>query len=405
MQQEEKDLKTLLSPGFRQAIKTGNKDGAELTNLLVGDALEAKATDIHLDPQRDHYRVRFRVDGRLYPVNEMSHQRGKALARSIEVGAGIDPAAQADRHEGSARFGPKDTPVRVASVTTVQGPKLSLRLLQSARVRHDIRDLGLEKEDQDRLLEWADKAEGMVLCVGPTGCGKSTTCYSLLNAMKDRRNILTLEDPVEFTLDGLNQISLDPDSPGQPSTFAQGVHDILRHDPDAVFLGEIRDRDTAQAAVNASFSGHVLLSTMHSRDPAGVITLLRSMGSADHEIAASVSLIMGQRLLRCLCPDCREARPPKAFEREIAGEHGVDLAKAWEASGCQDCGETGHKGLTAVFELWHLQDEDYEAILAHEDEKSLRHRLRQRGVPSLAEAALERAARGQVSLTEALAVR
>lgn len=405
MNQQAKDLKPEMCPGLGSAVEAGNTEGLELANLLVGDGLDANATDIHLDPQGGSCLVRFRVDGRLYAIARLPQATGEQLVRSMEVEASINPASNPDRLEGSARFGPAGTPVRVTRAMTVQGPKLSLRLLEASRINHDIRELGMEEQDQTRLMEWCTHAEGMVLSVGPTGCGKTTTCYSLLNEIKSQRNILTIEDPVEFTIDGLNQISLDQDQPGQPATYAEGVRDMLRHDPDTVFLGEIRDEATANAAVNASFSGHVLLSTMHSRDPVGAVTLLRSMGAKDYEIAASIRIIIGQRILRRLCRHCKQSRDAERHEDEVADELGVTLNQVSTASGCDHCGGTGHCGLTAVFELWRLEQEDHDAILAHEDENKLRVRLRERGVRSLLAAALEKAAAGKVSIVEAMALR
>lgn len=269
MKNEKNDLKSLMCPGFDQAVSAGEEDGVALADLLVGDSLEAKVTDIHLDPQGDLYRIKFRVGGQLYPVAELPREAGEQLVRSIEV---------------------------------------------------------------------------------------------------------------------------------------EGVYDILRHDPDALFLGEIRDQETAHAAVNASFSGHVVLSTMHSRDPASVITLLRSMGAADYEIAASISLVIGQRILSRLCPECRVRREPHGFEKTAARKHGVVLQAAWDAQGCSACAGTGQRGLTAVFELWRLEEADHEAILDHADEKTLRSRIRERGVPSLATAAIERAAAGKIRMDQALAL-
>ncbi|MDX1681083.1 MAG: ATPase, T2SS/T4P/T4SS family, partial [Akkermansiaceae bacterium] len=330
--------KTHLCPGFLGAVSATEEDGAELANLLVGDALEAgRVSDIHIDPQADCYRLRFRLDGQLYAVAEIPRSVGELLVRSIEVEAGIDSTSRNERMEGSAELGPSGTSIRVARALTVQGPKLSLRLLEASRIEHDIRELGMEQGDLNELLEWSSHAEGMLLCVGPTGCGKTTTAYSLLNEMKPDRNILTLEDPVEFALEGISQIALDRDNPTQPASFAEGVHDLLRHDPDTLFLGEIRSDETARAAISASFSGHVLLSTMHSRDPAGAITLLRSMGVKDYEIAASLKIIVGQRVLRKLCGDCRQQRAAKPPEVEAAREQGVSLDQVWDAPGCEQC--------------------------------------------------------------------
>jgi len=393
-------------PGFQAAVDSGELDGTALADPLIEDAAAARATDVHIDPHREQYVVRLRIDGELYPVAALPRPAGEALARSIQVGADIDTATGADRLEGAAHFGPPGVSTRVAYAATVSGPKLTLRLLEASQVRHDVRELGMNQALETAMLQWAQHAEGMLLCIGPTGCGKTTTCYSLLNEMKERgRNLLTLEDPVEFVIDGINQIPLDPEDRTLPGTFAEGIRGALRHDPDTLFLGEIRDEPTAAAALDASFSGHVILSTMHARDPASAITLLRSMGARDYEIAASLKIVIGQRILRLLCESCRTERTPSEAEAAAASESGVELETLWSSEGCSNCAGTGYRGLTAVFESWPLEEEDYAAIMRREDEHALRDRLRDRGVKSLGNAAFEKVRDGETSLTEAAALR
>ncbi|MEX2579862.1 MAG: ATPase, T2SS/T4P/T4SS family [Verrucomicrobiales bacterium] len=395
-----------LCSAFTAAVSAGRDDGSILAHHLVEDAIAARATDIHIDPQQDRFLIRFRIDGRLHDAADIPRPEGEALTRSIRVDAEIDPATRPDRLEGTAHLGPRDSSARVAFASTVKGPKLSLRLLEAARVEHEIGNLGMEEPDEKALLEWASQAQGMVLCVGPTGCGKTTTCYALLREMLKRKgNLITLEDPVEFVVDGLTQVQLDAKDPSRPDTFAKGIRSILRHDPDAVFMGEIRDEPAAHAAIDASFSGHVLLSTMHARDPAGAATLLRSMGVKSYEIAASLRMVVGQRLVRLLCPDCREERPPTELEAEAAKEFGVELEASFEGKGCPACSGTGYRDRSAVFERWELTDDDYAALMKGQDENRLRAALRDRGVPSLAAAALQRARRGDTSVKEALRVR
>jgi type II secretory ATPase GspE/PulE/Tfp pilus assembly ATPase PilB-like protein len=221
----------------------------------------------------------------------------------------------------------------------------------------------------------------------------------------DQQNILTLEDPVEFVIDGLTQIQLDRKDPMRPATFEEGLRSILRHDPDTIFMGEIRAEPAARAAIDASFGGHVLLSTMHARDPAGAVTLLRSMGAEDYEIAASLRIVVGQRLIRLLCGECKAKHSLTDPQAAAVEAYGVELKHHWEAEGCEACSGTGYRGLSAAFEVWRLDEQDYDAILAHEDEKKLRSSLRKRGVRSLLASAFERVRSGETALPEAFALR
>jgi len=374
----------------------------DLAHALVKDATHTRATDIHLDPRTSAYAIRVRIDGEMHPASEVDRAIGEALVRAIQVAAQIDPATSAERREGRAQLGPEKASIRVGSATTVQGEKLTLRLLDAALTQRDIPGLGLGEAGETLLRDWTESAEGMVLVAGPTGSGKTTTAYALLQALQSTgQTIITLEDPVEIIMDGLTQIQLDEDNPAAPSSFEEGITDVLRHDPDAIFLGEIRDEATTRAAVDASFSGHVLISTMHARDPAGAVTLLRSMGAKDYEIAAALRLVVGQRIVRRLCSDCGEVGEPHAAEAAWLNELGRHSGTFGLARGCDACSGTGYRRLTALFELWHLGERDYEAILAHEDENRLRASLRESGVTSLLESALEKAASGEISLREA----
>jgi type II secretory ATPase GspE/PulE/Tfp pilus assembly ATPase PilB-like protein len=262
----------------------------------------------------------------------------------------------------------------------------------------------MPKEDEELLTNWAHHAEGMMLCVGPTGCGKTTTSYALLTEMIKTRNILTVEDPVEFIIDGISQISINKEDYHLPNDFSAGIRSILRHDPDVIFLGEIRDSEAARAAVHASFSGHVLMSTMHARDPASAIILLRSMGIHDYEIAASLKIVLGQRILRNLCPKCKEKRDLKETEKEMCKKYNVHLDHAWAAKGCDDCSFTGYLGMSIIFELWELNENDYANILAHEDENKIRATIRKRNIKPMAVSALEMAKKGEIDLKEAMSV-
>ncbi len=373
----------------------------ELARALVQDALESRATDIHLSPGIKEIVVRFRIDGAISDVAVLNSEQGRWLTNQFKALAGLDPVV---------RFTPKDShahvllderaiDLRLALAPCQRGEVLSIRLLDPKRLDRSICDLGLPEDKIAQLNDWLENTNGMLLCAGPTGSGKTTTIYALLNEVKFAdRVIVSIEDPVEYELSGINQVQLDEK---HHLSFAEGVKAMLRLDPDFLMIGEIRDSASAHAAVDAALTGRVLLSTVHARDASSVVTVLRNWGLHDHEIAESLTVVVAQRLVRKLCPNCREITPPS--------EHDLRWLKAFEltapkecstAPGCNKCNGLGYYGRTGLFELWRLREADYQLILNHCDEHALRAHFHGTQHENLLQDGLAKVATGITSLTE-----
>ena len=372
-----------------------------LTSAMLEDALRENASDIHLDPISGGYQLRFRIDGALVDTVLLETEQGRHVLRSFKTHADLEPAYALRPQDGRAEFqvGDRVVAVRVATVPSVLGEKLSLRLLPTELARLRLDQLGLSDADHQQLIRALRDARGMILVSGPTGAGKTTTLYALLHTLKDsNRAIVTIEDPVEYVIEGITQIQVNEK---QGLTFAEGVKGLLRLDPDIILMGEMRDAVSARAALDAADSGHVFLSTLHARDAAGTITALRNFGLDDHEIAATVDLIAAQRLVRRLCPACRRQEPPTADEIEWLKFYSEPVPKqTWHAVGCAQCGRSGYRGRIGIFEVHRLREEDADLILNHTDEHTLRRRLRKFGTLSLLEDDLIKAADGTTSFAE-----
>jgi general secretion pathway protein E len=375
--------------------------GDQVVRYLLQDAVDRNASDIHFNPCSAGWRLRFRVDGRLHDVAQLTAELGLRTVRRLKALAGVDPVASFVPQDARARLEVLNVSVdlRLALTPCLGGEALNIRILNPTRVRHRIGDLGMEKEDVDHLIGWLSQTGGICLVTGPTGSGKTTTLYSLLHELEmSDHSIITIEDPVEYSIDGITQIQVD-----EPHglTFAEGLKAILRMDPDYMLVGEIRDAVSARTAVEAAASGHVVMSTLHSPDAAGVLTLLRNWEMPDHQIATGLEVVVNQRLVRRLCQKCRRHGPPHSTERHWL--ESLDLpvpSKTFHATGCRECMETGYSGRVGVFETWRCNESDYTRILNHVDEHSLRQHLRARGLRSVLDDGLSKAAAGTTSLSE-----
>jgi general secretion pathway protein E len=373
----------------------------DLAGAVLEDAHEVRASDIHVEPQRNEMRVRLRIDGALSDVARLTEDEGKCLINQFKALANLDPIARFTPKDSHARYWIAGRPLdlRLALVPSEQGEALSIRLLDPERLARAIEDLGLTAASLRQLQNWMEDVSGMFLAAGPTGSGKTTTVYALLHELKcaDRR-VVTLEDPVEYSIPGITQVQLDEK---HQLSFSEGVKAVLRLDPDFLMIGEIRDGDSAHAAVDAAITGRVLLSTLHSRDAVGAITALRNWGLPDHEIAESVAVIVAQRLLRRLCPKCRQTVPPTEAEALWMKTVGLEAPRTvWSAPGCTACNGLGYYGRTGIFEFWHLDESDYELILSHGDEHRLRRHFYAQGRMPLLNDGLIKVESGITSLAE-----
>jgi general secretion pathway protein E len=331
-----------------------------LINALLSEAIKENASDIHLEPFETRLVVRFRVDGVLREVLQPRRVLAPLLASRIKVMAKLDIAEKRLPQDGriSLRIAGRAVDVRVSTMPCGHGERVVLRLLDKQAGRLDLKQIGMSDNTLNRLQKLLQKPHGVFLVTGPTGSGKTTSLYAMLNHLNDRsRNILTVEDPIEYYLDGIGQTQVNTKV---EMTFARGLRAILRQDPDVVMVGEIRDVETAQIAVQASLTGHLVLSTLHTNTAIGAVTRLRDMGVEPFLLASSLIGVMAQRLVRLLCPHCKQAYTPNAVEMEALNlESKIPFTKGetdgeiqlYAPQACEQCNSIGYRGRTGIYEL------------------------------------------------------
>lgn len=376
-------------------------DGVDAAQLLLIDALQAGASDIHFQPYSLGVRVRLRIDGVVWDALHLESQHARVIINQMKARAGLDPVVRFTPHDAHAQFETAESCVdmRLALAPSAQGEILSIRLLDPKRLERSILELGLDRSSLADLQDWIQDSNGMFVSAGPTGSGKTTTVYALLHELKSsHRSIITLEDPVEYQIDGITQIQVDE---LHNLMFAEGAKAMLRLDPDYLMLGEIRDGTSAHTAVTSALGGRVLLSTIHARDAIGAVTALRNWGVSDQEIAESLALVLAQRLVRRLCVQCRKHGKLTVSEVRWFKAAGIEPpSRLWKPVGCPHCHNLGYRGRTGVFEMWRVSGEDYDMILNHSDEHSLRRALHGRGHGFVLNDALIKANDGLTTLEE-----
>lgn len=395
-----------IESGAAEPAATADSDVQALADALLHDAVREGASDVHLDPQRGDAALRFRIDGAMVNVTELAPEPARRILNQFKTLTKVDPVSLFAPEESRFTYtlDDEDIDLRVAFAPCVAGEKLTIRLLDARQLRHDIRDLGLPDAMLAHIGQWLNNVSGMFLVTGPTGSGKTTTLYALLHELSLlERSIITLEDPVEYQVDGITQLQVDDE---RDLTFRNGLKAMLRLDPDFLLLGEIRDVASARAAAAAASTGHVLLSTLHSHDPVSAITTLRNWGLEDYEITAALQVVVAQRLVRRLCPACRREAAPDPRERSWLRAIGETVPETvWHAVGCGECRGLGYKERVGVFEVWRLQDEDLELIAEHTTERILRQRLRDRDHETLLGDGLSKARAGETTLHELMGSR
>lgn len=389
--------------------RAGLSDDAPVVHYvqqLLEQAVATQASDLHFEPYEHHYRVRMRVDGQLRELASPPMAMKDRLASRIKVLSRLDIAEKRLPQDGRMKLQlptGRDIDLRVSTLPTLFGEKLVIRVLDSAQVQLDLQQLGYEPEDLQRLIEAIRKPHGMVLVTGPTGSGKTQSLYACLNLLNTAEvNIATVEDPCEIQLPGINQVNVQ-DKPGL--TFAVALRAFLRQDPDILMVGEIRDLETANIAVQAAQTGHLVLSTLHTNDAPSTLVRLRNMGSANYNIAASVSLITAQRLVRCLCPHCKQKTTLSADTLLQAGmpSHGLrsDTVEVFRPQGCDHC-HKGYSGRTGIFQVMPMSAAMQTLVLSDAGTPALSLQAQREGVPSLRLAGLRKVLRGITSLDEVL---
>jgi type IV pilus assembly protein PilB len=379
----------------------------KLVNLLITQAVNDRASDIHIEPGERSLRVRYRIDGVLHEVMNPPKTVHSGITSRLKIMADIDIAERRVPQDG--RLGlvvqGKQIDIRVATLPTVHGEKLVMRLLDKSSVLLRLQDLGFLPENFTRFEESYKKPYGAILATGPTGSGKSTTLYATLNILnRPGINIITVEDPVEYKLPGVNQIQTNAKA---GLTFASALRSILRSDPDIVLIGEIRDRETAQISVEAALTGHLVLSTLHTNDAPSALTRLTEMGIEPFLVASALDCVVAQRLARKLCDKCKEPYLPADEDLGTAGllaEGGDESPKLFRAVGCTACGRTGYKGRFAIHEVMTVSEEIERLVVEKSSSEEIARVARDQGMLTLREDGLEKVRSGITSIEEILRV-
>ncbi len=372
-----------------------------LLNAILAESLKESASDIHIEPYEKEALVRFRLDGVLRTVLTPSIQIAPLLISRIKVMSKLDIAERRLPQDGrmAVRLGGRSIDLRVSTMPSSHGERVVMRLLDKDAGKQQTSDLGMPQKTKEELLDLISRPHGIILVTGPTGSGKTTTLYSALQQMdRQQRNIMTVEDPVEYDLPGISQTQINLRA---GMTFARGLRAILRQDPDVILIGEIRDGETAEIATQASLTGHLVLSTLHTNTAAGAITRLQDLGVDSFLLASTVRGIASQRLVRKLCVKCREKIQPNEFNRNLLKL--PEGAEVYQSCGCADCNNTGFIGRQALFELVTVTPELQTLIHENAGELELEQLIR-RTIPSIRDAGFDLVREGVTTVEEVLRV-
>jgi type II secretion system protein E len=340
----------------------------KFVNQIIWEAFKDRSTDIHFEPAEDELRIRYRIDGILHqtPMPPQLKRYQAAIISRIKVMAGMNIAEKRLPQDGriNVRIKGEEIDIRVSTVPTVYGESVSLRLLTRGKIFLTLDKLGFSPQEESAIRDIIVKPHGIFLVTGPTGAGKSTSLYAFLSTINSvTKRIITIEEPVEYELKGINQIAVRSDI---GLTFAMGLRHILRQDPNVIMVGEIRDLETAEIAIRAALTGHLVFSTLHTNDAPSAFTRLIDMGIEPFLVASSVEAVMAQRLVRTICPACKtEAKVERSYLRRIGfPEHEIDTAKFWHGVGCEECRQLGYQGRTGIYEIL-LMSEGIRSLILH----------------------------------------
>jgi len=401
---EQRNVRTNLARELLAELAEGVPDSGSptLVEALLADATRERATDVHLEPlSHGSAWVRFRIDGALVDVADLDPEQSSYLTNQLKIVSGLDPMPATKPSSGrwTATVEEREIDVRLSALSALSGERLTLRLLDPIRLSDSAPQVVIEAERLDPLLESLVQREGMLLVTGSTASGKTTTVYSLMDQLaRQSCSIFAIEDPPEYQMDGVTQIAVDAE---HGVTFAAGIRTALRMDPDYILVGEIRDEESMRAALEAASTGCIIFGTLHARDAVGVITRLRTWNVSDYELSTLLSVVVAQRLVRRLCPDCREKVAPDDHAQQWCELTRRDVPTTlWRATGCQRCHDLGYEGRTAIFETWRLEESDRIALLNHVDERQLRQSMANRGHSFLLHDALDKLSDGQIDQDE-----
>ena len=375
-----------------------------LVNTLLEQAARQRASDIHIEALQDSLRVRFRIDGVMYTKHKYSNELTSAVLARVKILSGMDISEKRKPQDGRMTYfvDGREYDIRVSVLPTSYGEKCVMRLALKKSLSRNKSKLGMTNDDMKKFDHIMSYPNGIVLVTGPTGSGKSTTLYTVLSEKnREEVNIVTVEDPVEANIDGINQVQVNPKA---DLTFASALRSILRQDPDIIMIGEIRDVETAMIAIQASITGHLVVSTVHTNSAANTVTRLLDMGVDSYLIADSVVGIIAQRLVRRLCPHCKRKRPAEDYELEFMGLDPAVPTDIWEPVGCQSCNGTGYYGRIGVYEIMEVTRDLKRLINRRASAEELKQQALKDGMQTLRANAVKLVLSGTTSYTEILSV-
>ena len=375
-----------------------------LVNTLLEQAARQRASDIHIEALQDSLRVRFRIDGVMYTKHKYSNELTSAVLARVKILSGMDISEKRKPQDGRMTYfvDGREYDIRVSVLPTSYGEKCVMRLALKKSLSRNKSKLGMTNDDMKKFDHIMSYPNGIVLVTGPTGSGKSTTLYTVLSEKnREEVNIVTVEDPVEANIDGINQVQVNPKA---DLTFASALRSILRQDPDIIMIGEIRDVETAMIAIQASITGHLVVSTVHTNSAANTVTRLLDMGVDSYLIADSVVGIIAQRLVRRLCPHCKRKRPAEDYELEFMGLDPAVPVDIWEPVGCQSCNGTGYYGRIGVYEIMEVTRDLKRLINRRASAEELKQQALKDGMQTLRANAVKLVLSGTTSYTEILSV-
>lgn len=376
----------------------------KLVDYILTNAINKRASDIHLEPQDDRVKIRYRIDGVLYDIISAPKELQMAISSRVKILANLDIAERRLPQDGrfTIKYEGREIDLRVSCITTIFGEKIVLRLLEKTAFNFQLEELGLDTNQLEIFKIYMYQPYGMVLLTGPTGSGKSTTLYAVLSRIRSsERNIITIEDPVEYQINGINQIQANFKI---GLSFANGLRSILRQDPDTIMVGEVRDQETAEIAIRAALTGHLVLSTLHTNDAVGTIVRLVNMGIEPFLVCNSLTLAVAQRLVRRICTKCREAYSPSSTLLESLGLQSSNNEEIffYRGKGCDVCNNSGYYGRAGIFEIMIMTQEIRNLLLQNALPNVIKRKAQENGMTTLLESGLYKVIQGITTIEEVL---
>lgn len=373
----------------------------KLVDLIIRQAIDERASDIHIEPFKDKISLRYRIDGKLYEIPAPAKHLHLPIVSRVKILSKLDIAEKRLPQDGAMLVKIEDRPIdiRVSIIPTIYGEKAVLRILDRSNVVLDLKQLGFDSKQLEIIRKGINMPYGLIFLTGPTGSGKTTTLYAILSEIKSpTKNIMTIEDPVEYKLEGINQVQIKPEI---GLTFATALRSFLRQDPDVMLVGEVRDLETAEICIRSALTGHLVLSTLHTNDAPSAVSRLIDIGVEPYLITPSLICVIAQRLIRKLCPDCKEAYEP---DQKTLGNIKLNAELIYRPKGCPKCNQLGYKGRACISEVMMINEAIRELISQRAPFQKIRELARANGMQTLQESAFKKVEQGLTSLEEALSI-